>query len=831
MNLAVRLVKAVNLDLQMLLVERAVNAAVPAHGESLARMHKAVQRDGRLLAGGDRVDGKARTGIDIAADKNVGLGRLIGQLVCLGGALPGRNQSADIQLAPVDLLADSTDDRFDLQGLKFAGADRLAAALLIRLAEGHLLYLQTADPAVPADDLDRRAQEAEPDTLVHGFLHFLRVGRHLGLRAAIHNIGVFRPEAHRRAADVHCNVAGTDHRAPAADLRLFAEVDLTQEVHAAEYALQLFAGNAERSRLLCTDGKAEALVAFLTQLLNGNIPADLNAASELHTHLADDVDLGIEHILLQTEVRNAECQHAAGHLVAVEHRDGVALLCQIEGAAQSRGARADNGDLFGEGFAGLVDHLRDAAGLFVQVMVGDEALDLVNGDGLVHTAAGAFRLAALVADASADRRKRVLGADQIQRVLIAALGGKLQIALHGDVCGTCHLAGGCAAGQDVLAVLAVIRVPDSPGSDVLGEFFILLRLDVHRCAELLPELQGICGADLDALGAGNAFGFVDLGHVVRADGIPRAEHQTYAQAEAGTGAAVADRCAFAGLLDVGDIVHETVFLGALDDLKRFLPGDCPCTAGADIMLGTLAHLDAHLFRQMSAAVVDAGARRAAGAGRDAEGAVLAEIVAELFVIRRRGVVPDGTLHRDHTHQAVAARKQRRHRLHADAGVFLEGPADLGMGFEQLLIVDEHLHDAGGKNLHEIAVFAGRLVDGPAEYADPGQMLGQAIDLFHAFTGLLRQVGCAALLPQAGGNGNVRLVVGHDAGEAVVFGGVFVDFVDQAGQPSDDVAQFYDFWSQFSHFSLLVKMMLVYPFVFTYTNNIITYIGMSIKLFS
>ena len=239
-----------------------------------------------------------------------------------------------------------------------------------------------------------------------------------------------------RAADVHRNVAGTDHRAPAADLRLFAEVDLTQEVHAAEYALQLLTGNAEGGRLLCADSKVEALVAFLTQLLNGDIPADLNAASELHTHLADDVDLGIEHVLLQTEVRNAECQHAAGHLIAVKHRDGVALLCQIVGTAQPRRARADDGDLFGEGFSGLIDHLRDAAGLFVQIMVGDEALDLVNGDSLVHAAAGAFRLTALVADASADCRKRVLGADQIQRILIAALGGKLQIALHGDVRGT-----------------------------------------------------------------------------------------------------------------------------------------------------------------------------------------------------------------------------------------------------------------------------------------------------------------------------------------------------------------------------------------------------------
>ena len=120
-------------------------------------------------------------------------------------------------------------------------------------------------------------------------------------------------------------------------------------------------------------------------------------------------------------------------------------------------------------------------------MVGNKALDFVNGDRLVHAAAGAFRFALLVADTAADRRQRVLGADQVQRILIASLRSKLQVTLHRDMCGARHLARRRAAWQDVLAVLAVVRVPCFFGNNVVGELDVLLRLNVDRGAELLAE--------------------------------------------------------------------------------------------------------------------------------------------------------------------------------------------------------------------------------------------------------------------------------------------------------------------------------------------------------
>ena len=67
------LIKARRREEHVLLVERAVHAAVAAGGERLAGVHEAVQADGGLLAGGDGVDGKLRAGVAVAADEDVRL--------------------------------------------------------------------------------------------------------------------------------------------------------------------------------------------------------------------------------------------------------------------------------------------------------------------------------------------------------------------------------------------------------------------------------------------------------------------------------------------------------------------------------------------------------------------------------------------------------------------------------------------------------------------------------------------------------------------------------------------------------------------------------------
>lgn len=49
------------------------------------------------------------------------------------------------------------------------------------------------------------------------------------------------------------------------------------------------------------DCNVECLEAFLAQLLDGYVLADLNAAAELNAHLAQNVDLGLYDVLADTE--------------------------------------------------------------------------------------------------------------------------------------------------------------------------------------------------------------------------------------------------------------------------------------------------------------------------------------------------------------------------------------------------------------------------------------------------------------------------------------------------------------------------------------------------
>ena len=199
----------------MLLVQGAVDAAVAAHGQGLAGMDIAVQGDGGLLAGGNGVDGKAGTGVAVAAHEDIGLGGLIGQLVGLGVALLADLQLAHVQAAPVDPLADGADDGLDLDGLELAGAHGLAAALLVGLAQLHDLHLQAGDLAVLAQDLHGGVEELELHALFHGLAHFLGIGGHLGLGAAVDDVGLLSAQTDRGAADVHGHVAGADDGARA----------------------------------------------------------------------------------------------------------------------------------------------------------------------------------------------------------------------------------------------------------------------------------------------------------------------------------------------------------------------------------------------------------------------------------------------------------------------------------------------------------------------------------------------------------------------------------------------------------------------------------------
>ena len=291
-------------------------------------------------------------------------------------------------------------------------------------------------------------------------------------------------------------------------------------------------------------------------------------------------------------------------------------------------------------------------------MVGDETFHLIDGNCFIHAAAGAFLFAFLVADTSAYCRQRVFGFNKIQGFLVSSLSRHLQIALYGNVSRAGNFTG-CRTGRhDVLAVLTVIGVPCGLGYQMIGQLGVFRHLQFGLGAEFLSETQCVCRAGFHTLCAGHTFGFIDLRNEVGTDRVTGTEHQADAESEACAGAAVADRSTLTGFLNVGNIMHQAVLFGAVNDLQRFFLADLTGTAGADIMFCTLTHLNTHLFRQVSASVIDGGTGSAAGAGRHAEFVILVEIIAESLIIMNIGNILDGALNGDNAHQTIAVGDER-----------------------------------------------------------------------------------------------------------------------------------------------------------------------------
>ena len=420
-------------------------------------------------------------------------------------------------------------------------------------------------------------------------------------------------------------------------------------------------------------------------------------------------------------------------------------------------------------------------------MIGDEAFYFIDGDSLIHAAAGAFLFTLLVADTAAYCGQRVFGLDKIQCFLVSSLCRHLQITLNRDVSRACHFTGRRTGRHDILTVLTVIRVPCSFGNQVIGQLGVFRSFQFALGAQFLSETQSVCRTGFDALCAGDTFCFVDLSDEVGTDGIAGTEHQADAQA-------VADSSTFAGFFDVGNIMHQAILFSSVNDLQCLFLTDLTGTAGADVMLCAFAHLDTHLFRQMSASVIDGAAGRAAGTGRHAELVIFVEIVAEPLIVMDIGNVLNGALDGNNSHQTVTVWDEWRHGLHTDTGIFLKCFSDFRMGIQKFLVVDQHLHDAGCEDLHKVNIFATLLVIRAAEHTDPCKMLGQFFHFVHWFSDFLCQITDCPLLAEACSDSYIGFIIRQDACQTVVLRCIFIDLVDNTSQSSDDMAKPNDLWS-------------------------------------
>ena len=251
----------------------------------------------------------------------------------------------------------------------------------------------------------------------------------------------------------------------------------------------------------------------------------------------------------------------------------------------------------------------------MQVLLRDEALYLVNGQGFVYGTARARILAAAVAYASAYCRERVLALDEFEGLGVLAFCRLLQVALNGYMRRAGRLAWRRTARVAVDAVaVAVVLVPHvrAPLGGVRQHLLRVLLLSVLG-AELLSELHGSGRAVLHASAAGDAFLLVhprDIGASAHVRGV---EELRSAQGVAYLDVAVAYRENLALAVDIGDLVDVAIVLGALEYGHGLFVADGAATSGLAAVVRHVADGDAPVLVVVGAAFVQLLASVAAGA--------------------------------------------------------------------------------------------------------------------------------------------------------------------------------------------------------------------------
>ncbi len=477
-----------------------------------------------------------------------------------------------------------------------------------------------------------------------------------------------------------------------------------QEIDSRGRAGQCFAGNAGEPAALAADGHIEALVAVLAEAFDGHVLPYFDAGTDIHADLAHNVDFSLDNVFLQLVGRDSVAEHAARLFVLLEYSGLVPHRGQIVGTAQAGRAAADDGDFL---FPVVLDvgadvHFGNETRLCLQVLLGDEFLHGVDGDGLVDGPACAGVLAAAVADASAYGRERILALDQLQRFSIFSFRSLFQIALDGDVRRAGRLARRSAGRIAVDAVpVAVVLIPlvRAPFGGV-GQLLFRIGYGAVLRTKFLAEFHGTGRAVFHTPAAGHAAFRIDPRHIGTAREVGRIEQLRGSQCIANLYVAVADRENLSFPVDIGNLVHEAVVLRFLEDGHRLVVGNVMAASRLGTVVCHVAHGEAPVAIVVGAALVHLLAAVAAGADSHAEMPLVAlEPIGKVLDVHRLIFHRDGFLHGDDVHaDAGAAHRDHRGNLfQRQEGHPLEEHGQLGMAVHQ---VGVHVRVFGGTRHEE-----------------------------------------------------------------------------------------------------------------------------------
>ena len=383
--------------------------------------------ESRVASGGHRADGDPGAGHRVAAREDLvqvgGPGQGIGGDGAPGGQLQARVLA---QEGEVGALADGGDEKVGFQLDGVALVELGGEAVVVVKDPGALLEHQ-AGGLVALGVYGQHAPAVEHgDSLFQGLFHFPGAGRafFLGLQhdhghvgCAVAQGGAGRVDGHVAAAH-HQHVVALWHRLAQAEVLQIAQgghhVGAVLAVH-----VQLEAGRRAHAQ--------EHRVKVVLQVREGHVPPDGGVELDLHAHLGD-----LLHLLGQSLPRQAVGGHAGGQGSArhgqglVDHRlDPIAG--QVVGAGQARRTGSHDGHLFAAGLHLGLGHILHAH------LIGHQALDIADGDGLVHGHAAAGVLAGMGTDAPDGARQGQVLHDDGQALGELAHLGHLHIALYVQV--------------------------------------------------------------------------------------------------------------------------------------------------------------------------------------------------------------------------------------------------------------------------------------------------------------------------------------------------------------------------------------------------------------
>ncbi len=459
-----------------------------------------------LAAIGDRLDSGGGPAAQIADGEQVAVAAVHGLWMGLQ-RLPageGEGEGLPFHKAEIRLLRHCRNHGIKLFKEELAGGLRAAATGGVRLAESHLLEAHLTDATTAVRQVFYRVgQHHEAHPFMLRLVDLVGFSGHLGAGAAIDEGGV-SPQPDRCAGAVDSGITTPDHRHPLAGGEPLGQHPILEVIDPEITTGQGAAGVIHRYRLGSADGQTDRIIVA-AQRREGDLVAQSLPGVDPHAALAHQVDLLIEDRLGQPVFGDPVAQPATRFGHRLEQVDLEPLVTQIVTAGEAARAAADNGHPLALG--GLLCRL--IGGNLGQIEIGGMALELTNGQRLIHQRAAALRFTKSGADPADGKRHRQGLFDDGHGRLVLPHGDVMQIGLNVHPGRTGALAGGFAIGvvirKDAAERLLAVLVQD-----------IALGRDHHPC--LGGRLAGAPDAETGNLDHAEIAGCFGAAGVVTAQG-------------------------------------------------------------------------------------------------------------------------------------------------------------------------------------------------------------------------------------------------------------------------------------------------------------------------